>query len=133
MIEDLREFHTKFDMIVSDKPTRITQRLAFDRITCLQEELNEFADAVRSRDFGEQADALVDLVYFAIGTAAMMGLPWQSLWDDVHRANMAKERGIGKRGISVDCIKPTGWVPPNTVEILNAHGFDPEAEAVDYE
>ena len=56
----------------------------------------------------------------------MMGLPWQELWDDVQRANMAKERGTTKRGNVVDVMKPAGWQPPKTQEILVSHGYDPE-------
>ena len=37
-------------------------------------------------------DALIDLTYVAMGTAYMMGLPWQDLWDEVQRANMSKVR-----------------------------------------
>jgi predicted HAD superfamily Cof-like phosphohydrolase len=53
----------------------------------------------------------------------MMGLPWDELWDDVHRANMAKERGVGKRGHAVDCVKPVGWTPPKTEKILQQAGY----------
>ncbi len=44
------------------------------------------------QDLPKIADALVDLVYVALGTAHMHALPWQKLWDDVQRANMSKER-----------------------------------------
>ena len=77
------------------------------------------------QDLALQADALVDLVYVALGTGVMMGLPWQQLWDDVHRANMGKVRGVGKRGHAVDLVKPEGWVGPRTAEILEAAGYDP--------
>jgi hypothetical protein len=53
----------------------------------------------------------------------MMGLPWKELWDDVQRANMTKVRGVGKRGHAVDCIKPEGWIPPRTKEILEDWGY----------
>ena len=65
----------------------------------------------------------------ALGTANMMGLPWQALWEDVHRANMAKVPGITKRGHLVDCVKPGGWVGPKTLEILEHHNYNKEVDS----
>lgn len=133
MIEDVKEFHQKFDMIVSNKPTPLSQKLLDERIVCMSEELDEFAEAVIDKDFAGQADALIDLVYFALGTAAMMGLPWKELWDDVHRANMAKVRGMTKRGHTVDVTKPLDWIAPQTRIILNDAGYVTTTQEVDYE
>lgn len=122
--EDVRAFHKKFDILNNDQPTMLTRRKLQERIECMQEELDEFKNAVFNQDFAEQADALIDLVYFAKGTAVMMGLPWDKLWDDVQRANMEKVRGVGKRGHAVDMVKPEGWQPPNGLRILTNSGFD---------
>lgn len=126
MYDDVKEFFKKFGMqeqpllFPSDMPREKTA----ERIICMQEELQEFAIAADTHDVAGMADALVDLVYFVLGTAVYMNLPWQELWDDVHRANMQKERGITKRGIPVDCVKPEGWKGPKTIEILRAHGYE---------
>lgn len=125
--DDVREFQLKFDMLVGQKPRHLTARKLRERADFLAEELKEFREGVDEADLAKQADALVDLVYVALGTAASMGLPWQALWDDVQRANMAKQRGVGSRGHLVDCVKPPGWVPPRTQTILEAHGYDPKA------
>lgn len=127
-VEDVRNFHNKFDILdAGTTPTMLTKRKLKERIECMQEELDEFKKAVDEQDFAEQADALIDLVYFAKGTAVMMGLPWAALWDDVQRANMDKVRGVGKRGHAVDMIKPEGWQKPNGTLILEAAGFDKSA------
>lgn len=76
-------------------------------------------------DLAGQADALVDLVYVALGTAVMMGLPWQELWSDVHAANLRKVRGRTKRDMPLDLMKPEGWVGPQTASILGHHGWKP--------
>lgn len=124
--EDIRAFSNKFRMIEHRTPGHITQRLAKERGHYMQEELNEFLDGVETNDLAAMADALVDLVYFAKGTAIKLGLPWVPLWEDVQRANMAKERGVGKRGFKTDMIKPLGWVGPKTTLILAANGYDPQ-------
>jgi predicted HAD superfamily Cof-like phosphohydrolase len=122
-IEDVRAFNRKFDLMVNHAPVHLTQRKLQERIEFLQEELNEFIEAVKHQDLADQADALVDLVYVAKGTAVMMGLPWEDLWLDVQRANMEKARGVTKRNHRVDCIKPPGWLPPNPTAILREAGY----------
>src|SRR3546814_5926129 len=112
----------------------------------MQEELDEFIeaagfnptyDASGGRDglnnhgvqnLAQQADALVDLVYVALGTAVMLGLPWDWLWNDVQRANMAKVRGMTKRGHAVDVTKPPGWQGPQNQRILDLAGYNSSAE-----
>lgn len=128
-IKNVTEFHRKFGHLSNDKPVHLTRRKLRERIEFLEEELEEFRRAVEAQDLAEQADALVDFVYVAMGTADMLGLPWDELWADVHRANMAKERGVGKRGHLVDMIKPEGWIPPQTLEILEAAGYQPNIDS----
>lgn len=127
--QDVRDFHQKFDLPLRIAPAPLDTQTLQDRILCLQEELGELTVAATQRDFAGQADALVDLVYFALGTAAMMGLPWEALWDDVHRANLAKERGPTHRGMAHDVRKPAGWVGPQTATILLDFGWEPDRDA----
>lgn len=131
---DVKDFNKKFGLMIHDKPTHLTTRKLRERIEFMYEELREFEDSAQAvdtvvngeavyQDMEGMADALVDLVYVAIGTAVMMGLPWQQLWDDVHRANMAKVLGATKRNHRVDLMKPEGWVGPKTSEILTQAGY----------
>ena len=116
--EDVRLFQLKYGMLVHDKPTHLTKRKLLERVCFMQEELTEILNAVKKQDMAGMADALIDLVYVAKGTAVSLGLPWRQLWNEVQRANMDKVRGIGKRGDKVDCIKPEGWEPPKIDQIL---------------
>jgi predicted HAD superfamily Cof-like phosphohydrolase len=130
---DVGEFHQKFglhDVIWQSDPgpTEITPELLDFRIRFLKEELQEFIDGSEAMDHIQMADALIDLVYVAMGTAHFFGYPWQALWNDVQRANMAKERAAGDgsnsaRRSSWDVIKPEGWKPPQTEQVLRNHGF----------
>ena len=117
---DVRDFYRKFGQPMSDKPTMVfeTPRRAYERADFMQEELDEFRRGLNTRNISEMADALIDLVYVAKGTAIEMGLPWEELWQDVQRANMAKVIGRTKRGIDIDVTKPPGWVGPKTAAIL---------------
>lgn len=87
----------------------------------LQEELKEFNDAADAGDVLEAADALIDLVYFALGRLVEMGVSATAVMDEVQRANMDKERGeLSKRPGSMghDAIKPTGWQAPDHAWLL---------------
>lgn len=121
---EVEQFFRKFGFMVNDHPVHLKQDLLQKRYAMLLEEVLEFKHGMESRNLAEQADALIDLVYFAKGTALMMGLPWEALWADVHDANMSKVRGTGKRGHGYDVIKPKGWKPPSTHIILADHGYD---------
>lgn len=143
---DVAAFHTKFGLLHADVPRHLTRRKLKERVEFLLEELTEFAtacglfithmqdedgnyhtyvedDGQDDQNLAEQADALIDLVYVAHGTAVMLGLPWKHLWSDVQRANMSKVRGMTKRGHAVDVTKPEGWVGPQTERILNTVGY----------
>ena len=83
------------------------------RANCLREEVAEFEEACRQENLAEAGDALIDMTYFAHGTALLMGLPWNKMWDEVHLANMKKRRGNKNRGSDMDAVKPNGWVAPD--------------------
>lgn len=87
----------------------------------LQEELTEFNEAIDAGDVLEAADALIDLVYFALGRLVEMGVPAIAVMDEVQRANMDKEQGeLSKRPGSMghDAIKPVGWQAPDHAWLL---------------
>jgi predicted HAD superfamily Cof-like phosphohydrolase len=83
-------------------------------LKCLDEEVCELAQAFEANDLVGAADALADLVYFAIGAGYRMGLPTELIFSMVHKANMTKQRGVTKRGHAVDATKPDTWVDPKT-------------------
>lgn len=128
---DVGEFHKKFGLrhghLGDVGPVPIDAELMEFRSGFLQEELDEFMEGARAMDHGMMADALIDLVYVAVGTAHMFGYPWHQLWGDVQRANMTKMRATeatqSARGTTYDVVKPPGWRGPDTDEILRSVGF----------
>jgi len=83
-------------------------------LVCLEEEVAEFADAIQANDHVAAIDALVDLVYFAMGTSYQMGVDFDLAFTIVHIANLKKRKGITKRGETPngDAVKPEGWEDP---------------------
>lgn len=119
---DVRKFQEKFNIYLASRPELMSETMAKFRIGFLQEELDEFKEAVSHGDLVKQFDALLDIVYVAVGTANIQGFPWLKGWEEVQRSNMAKENGrgsdFGKRGSIDPVIKPAGWKPPDLKGII---------------
>jgi predicted HAD superfamily Cof-like phosphohydrolase len=93
------------------------------RVQMMVEELRELCEAQVRGDLPGMADALADLEYFVLGTAVMMGLPHDQVFEAVHEANMQKVLCVSadesKRLNKLDVKKPEGWRPPDVAAILS--------------
>lgn len=116
---DVVDFHNKFELPTPEN-VGVPKMVSYDefdfRYKFMIEELHEYEEAVRAGDLVKAADALADLVYVALGTAAFHGLPFDEIWDAVHGANMTKIRTPSKeqskRGSTFDVIKPPDFISP---------------------
>lgn len=108
---DVRAFHTAFNAPHPQTPVMIEPERAAARADWMREEIDEFLEAATLTD---QADAMIDLLYFALGTMVEMGVPPQELFDIVQKANMTKLWPDGKPHYREDgkVIKPVGWQAP---------------------
>ncbi|MGI6316312.1 MAG: HAD family hydrolase [Christensenellales bacterium] len=108
---EVKAFHAAFNAPHPDKPVMLTPERAAARADWMREEINEFLDA---KTLTDQADAMIDLLYFALGTLVEMSVPPQKLFDIVQKANMTKLWPDGKPHYREDgkVIKPAGWEPP---------------------
>lgn len=90
------DFHNTFGHPIHTTPqkdifdTEEGRKLLNNRLSFIQEEVNELKDAITNKDFNEVADALVDILYFTYGTGHVLGLDLNSLFDTVHENNMSK-------------------------------------------
>lgn len=121
--EQVKEFHKAFYHPYSDSPTPMSMPRALTRVSWMNEEIDEFLEAVNEGDVVEQADAMIDLMYFSIGTLVEMGVKPHSLFQIVQQANMSKLWEDGKPHYNEDgkVIKPMGWENPHNklVEEIN--------------
>jgi len=134
---DVGDFHRQFDLHASDEgpgpvldmQDEATMDLLGFREKFLSEELDEFTEGLDELDHAKMFDALLDLVYVAMGTAHLLGYPWQEGWEAVQAANMSKVRASkdgsdSKRGSSFDVVKPLDFQPPDIAKVLERHGFE---------
>jgi predicted HAD superfamily Cof-like phosphohydrolase len=116
--QDMYEMHHKYGVHewVKNNPEKLKEFLEF-RIKFLQEELDETRTAFANQDPEEIVDGLIDLCVIAIGTLDAFGVDAHTAWNEVWRANMAKEVGVKKErpnplGLP-DLVKPEGWTNPS--------------------
>lgn len=123
LLADVANFHKKFGISYEGKPRKLTGQLQRFRLRALEEELQEYRDAVKSGDLAEQFDALIDLLYFLLGTIHLHGFPLYEGFRRVHEANMKKvlagDASDSKRGYALDLVKPEGWQPPVLEDLVN--------------
>jgi predicted HAD superfamily Cof-like phosphohydrolase len=87
----------------------------------LMEEVCEWEDADLDNNLPGQVDAMLDLIYFALGILYKMGLsPLEIdiLFEAVHAANMTKSIGKKKGRIvegAIDAVKPADFKDPKNV------------------
>jgi predicted HAD superfamily Cof-like phosphohydrolase len=109
--ELVRDFHRRFNHPVADTPEILNKGRVVARGSWMQEELDEFHAA---ETIYEQADAMIDLMYFALGTLVEMGIEPDEIFDVVHNANMSKLWPDGKPHYKDDgkTRKPPDWQDP---------------------
>lgn len=121
-INQVKDFHEKFNIPVSDYPDHISPERQKLRIDILQEEVNELAKAMSEDNMVEIADGIVDCIYILFGTAVEYGFhhKLERMFHEVHRSNMSKLGIDGKPIYREDgkVLKGPGYSPPDLGGIL---------------
>lgn len=116
----VREFHYKFEQPVGVGAPKLLDDARFElREDWIGEEAEERFLAQDERDLPGVADAIVDELYFLIGTAVEMGIDLDPLFKAVHAANMQKYRVPGHEKI----MKPVSWQAPDIAGELERQGW----------
>ena len=112
---EVKKFHQSFNHPVSEFPVSLSEDRAKKRYAWMLEEINEFLKATENKDIVEQADAMIDAIYFALGTLVEMGIQPGNLFDIVQHANMSKLWEDGKPHYNEmgKVKKPQGWEDPH--------------------
>lgn len=121
--KDINEMHAHFgvhrwifEQLESGDDEKLVKLLEF-RLNFLSEEMLELRKAVASENKEEVVDALIDLCVVAIGTLDLFRVDAQKAWDEILKANIAKQPGVkpgrpNPLGLP-DLMKPAGWKPPS--------------------
>ena len=88
-------FMTTFGQEVKTKPGLSSEKINNLRINLINEELEEFKQAIKNNDLKEAIDALTDILYVTYGAGFAYGIDLDKCFKEVQRANMSK---LGKDG-----------------------------------
>ncbi len=116
----VKEFHEHYAVPVGDKPHLLNARRAAFRRALIEEEFQEFLDAVEEGDLVNAAKELADLAYVVNGTAVEMGFDLDIVVRAVHKSNMSKLGADGKPIYREDgkVLKGPNYVEPNIAQVL---------------
>ena len=89
-------FMTTFGQEVKKKPSLSTDKINNLRINLIEEELNEFKEAISKNDLKAAADALTDILYVTYGAGHAFGINLDNCFEEVQKSNMSKLGSDGK-------------------------------------
>ena len=89
-------FMTTFGQEVKKKPSLSTDKINNLRSNLIEEELNEFKEAISKKDLKEVADALTDILYVTYGAGHAFGINLDDCFEEVQKSNMSKLGNDGK-------------------------------------
>ncbi len=94
--EKVRLFMKTFGQEVKANPSLSTNKINDLRISLINEELDEFREAIKNDNIKEVADALTDILYVTYGAGHAFGIDLDKCFDEVQRSNMSKLDKDGK-------------------------------------
>ena len=88
-------FMKTFGQEVKTTPGLSSEKINNLRISLINEELEEFKEAIKNKDLKEAIDALTDILYVTYGAGHAFGVNLDKCFDEVQKSNMSK---LGKDG-----------------------------------
>jgi len=117
----VQEFHEQFDIHISATPSVPDDATQILRNRLIQEEYEEFQEAMQSKDLASMAKELADLLYVVYGTAVSLGIDMEPVFKEVHRSNMSKVGGYKRE--DGKWVKPATYSPASLDKILEAQAI----------
>ena len=94
--QKVKNFMETFGQEVKSSPSFSTTKINELRYNLIKEELDEFRQALDSKDLLEVADALTDILYVTYGAGHAFGINLDSCFEEVQNSNMSKLGEDGK-------------------------------------
>ena len=120
----VQEFHEQFDIPISTTPSVPDEATQTLRNRLIQEEFEEFQEAMQSKDLSAMAKELADLMYVVYGTAVSLGIDMEPVFKEVHRSNMSKVGGYKRE--DGKWVKPPTYSPASLDAIMSTQMESPK-------
>ena len=118
--ESVKIFMETFGQEVKTNPSLSAEKINNLRINLINEELEEFKEAIKNNDLKEAADALADILYVTYGAGHAFGINLDKCFDEVQRSNMSKLDDNGKPIYNNDgkVIKGPNYFKPDLKQFI---------------
>lgn len=119
--QSIREMMAGYGQETRTKPSLATEEERSLRISLIEEELDEFKQALEEKDIVEVADAIGDLMVVVCGAAHTFGIPLPDVLEEIQRSNNSKidpETGRVVRREDGKVLKPKSFSPPDLTFLL---------------
>ena len=120
----VQEFHNQFDIHIAATPSAPDESTQILRNRLIQEEFEEFQEAMESKDLSAMAKELADLLYVVYGTAVSLGIDMEPVFKEVHRSNMSKVGGYKRE--DGKWVKPPTYSPASLDAIISTQLESPK-------
>ena len=92
----VKTFMETFGQEVKKRPSFSSEKINKLRYDLINEELQEFKNALENKDLLEVADALTDILYVTYGAGHAFGIDLDKCFEEVQNSNMSKLDENGK-------------------------------------
>lgn len=118
------DFHNAFQQpyyTEASNPKLLTKERTKLRVALIDEEVQELKDALKDKNIIEVVDALGDICYVCLGMCQELGIDFDKVFNEIHRANMSKLDTDGKPVYRADgkVIKSTLYIKPDLRKVLD--------------
>ena len=118
--EKVGQFMKTFGQEVKNKTELSSEKINNLRISLINEELEEFKEAIKNNDLKEAIDALTDILYVTYGAGHAFGVNLDECFDEVQKSNMSK---LGKDGKPIyneagKVMKGPGYFKPDLSKFI---------------
>ena len=123
-IRKVLEFNKAFKLEINNKPTLVGEDSSKLGVDLMDEELNEYVEALDNDDLIEVADALADMKFVLNGLIIKHGLMncFDEIYDEVYKSNMSKlVDGKPTYNENGKVMKGKDYFKPNLKPILDKH------------
>ncbi len=94
--ESVKKFMEIFGQEIKEKAEFPHDKITSLRYDLIEEELEEFKDAIKKKDIKEVADALTDILYVTYGAGHAFGINLDKCFKEVQNSNMSKLGSDGR-------------------------------------
>ncbi len=116
----IASWHHKMGIEAPDRPTFFNYPAQL-QVDLIQEEFDEFMEALANRDMVEFADALGDLAWVVFGAAWRAGVDIRPVMAEIARSNFTKD---GSKNGDGKIMKGPNYSPPDIEGVLEEMGWE---------